>query len=100
MAADQRGEDTAESPTVHLESGGSVDGTVVRAGSVAGRTWRRWRSEDTGQVADTLELLGQTYADLGQDEQAREVWQEALKLYDVMRGQEDCQRVQHRLDGV
>ena len=29
MAADQRGEDTAESPTVHLESGGSVDGALA-----------------------------------------------------------------------
>ncbi|WP_246107580.1 AfsR/SARP family transcriptional regulator [Saccharothrix saharensis] len=47
--------------------------------------------------ADTLDLLGHAYAALRQQDRTREVWREALDLYQEQRRREDAERVQRQL---
>lgn len=47
--------------------------------------------------ADTLDHLGQTHHVLGQPQQARAAWHEALDLYQAQRRAVDAERVQRQL---
>ncbi|MGH3623359.1 MAG: hypothetical protein ACRDQ5_16435 [Sciscionella sp.] len=46
----------------------------------------------------TLDRLGQTPVVLGEREQARAVWQQALELYQAQQRTDDAERVQHQRD--
>jgi tetratricopeptide (TPR) repeat protein len=50
------------------------------------------------QAAETLDSVGHPHAALGQPEQARKVWREALELYRVQSRSADTARVQRQLD--
>ena len=52
------------------------------------------------EVANTLDRLGHPHAALGQHEQARAVWQEALELYREQDRDDDAARVQRQLDDL
>lgn len=51
-------------------------------------------------VAGTLDSVGHPHAALGQYEQARAVWREALELYRDQGRDADAERVQHQLDDL
>nr|WP_241829059.1 BTAD domain-containing putative transcriptional regulator [Saccharothrix sp. CB00851] len=50
--------------------------------------------------ADTLDRLGHAHAALTQQHRTREVWREALDLYQVQGRREDAERVQRQLDAL
>ncbi|MEU4445421.1 tetratricopeptide repeat protein [Actinosynnema sp. NPDC050801] len=55
---------------------------------------------DTAEVAGTLDRLGHPHAALGQTEEARAVWGEALELYRNQGRHDDAQRVQEQLSAL
>ncbi|MGM1060257.1 BTAD domain-containing putative transcriptional regulator [Saccharothrix sp. Mg75] len=55
---------------------------------------------NTYQVADTLEHLGHPHAALGQVDEARAAWQEALESYEAQDRPDDTARIQGLLDGL
>jgi tetratricopeptide (TPR) repeat protein len=60
----------------------------------------RREQEQTSQVADTLEHLGHPYLALGQYDQTRAAWSEALHLYLVQGRQVEASRVERQLEAV
>jgi tetratricopeptide (TPR) repeat protein len=55
---------------------------------------------DAYQVAYTLDRVGHPHAALGQHEQARTVWREALELYRDQGRDADAERVQRQLENL
>ncbi|MBY8850443.1 AfsR/SARP family transcriptional regulator [Saccharothrix longispora] len=55
---------------------------------------------NTYQVADTLEHLGHPHAALGQVDDARAAWREALEFYEAQDRPDDTARIQALLDGL
>jgi tetratricopeptide (TPR) repeat protein len=51
----------------------------------------------TYEIANTLDNLGHPHAALGNHDQARAVWQEALELYEAQSRPADADRVRRRL---
>jgi tetratricopeptide (TPR) repeat protein len=60
---------------------------------------RRTRG-DSYQVANTLEHLGEAQAALGQHDDARQSWQEALELHQEQHRDADATRIQRQLAGL
>ncbi|WP_238413220.1 hypothetical protein [Saccharothrix deserti] len=53
--------------------------------------------DNTYNAADTLDRLGHPHVALGQHDQARAVWEEALELYRAQHRTEDAERAQRQL---
>jgi hypothetical protein len=51
-------------------------------------------------VADSLDSIGHPHAVLGQHDQARKAWREALRLYREQGRDTDATRVQRQLDDL
>lgn len=51
-------------------------------------------------TADTLDTIGHPHADLGEYQQARTVWQQAMELYRQHGRDEDVERVQRQLGAL
>ncbi|GAA2997834.1 tetratricopeptide repeat protein [Actinokineospora diospyrosa] len=55
---------------------------------------------DTYDIGPILDKLGDPYLALGETDQARTVWREALALYENQGRTEDAQRLHHQLDAL